>query len=73
MTRPLDDALQDLRAAPVDHDLSQLEPAVWRRIGGARMERSPAFGFVPMRAAMSASAGAASLRPPHQSVCRCQR
>ena len=52
MTRPLDDALQDLRAAPVDHDLSQLEPAVWRRIGGARMERAPAFGFVPMRAAM---------------------
>ena len=52
MSRPLDDVLQDLRAAPVDHDLSQLEPAVWRRIGGARMESAGSFSFMPMRAAM---------------------
>ena len=80
MTRPLDDALQDLRAAPVDHDLSQLEPAVWRRIGGARIEREPAFGFAPVRMASvvmalvvgaavgSASAVAAAAAPKETSV-----
>lgn len=32
--QPLDHLLQTLAAAPADHGLGQLEPAVWRRLEG---------------------------------------
>jgi hypothetical protein len=51
MNHPLDDLVQGLRAQSLDRDLSQLEPAVWRRIGGARMERATDLGFAPLRMA----------------------
>ncbi len=47
----LDDALADLRAQPLDRDLSQLEPRVWSRVDGRRENRSTAGGFVPARVA----------------------
>ena len=52
MTHPLDDAVQGLKAEALDRDLSQLEPAVWRQIGGARMEREAGLVFLPVRTAM---------------------
>lgn len=51
MNQSLDDLVQDLRRQEMDRDLSQLEPAVWRRIGGARIERAAASGFAPVRMA----------------------
>lgn len=51
MHHPLDDLVEGLRSQGVDRDLSQLEPAVWRRIGGARIERSSGVGFAPVRMA----------------------
>ncbi|WP_312164283.1 hypothetical protein [Phenylobacterium sp.] len=51
MNHPLDELVEGLRSQGPDRDLSQLEPAVWRRIGGARIERASTFGFAPVRMA----------------------
>ena len=51
MHHPLDDLVEGLRSQGVDRDLSQLEPAVWRRIGGARIERAAGGGCAPVRTA----------------------
>lgn len=51
MNPHMDDLIEDLRTQAIDRDLSPLEPAVWRRIGGARIERARDFGFAPVRMA----------------------
>ena len=51
----LDHLLRTLAAAPADHGLSQLEPAVWRRLEGAR-NATPIGFFHPVRVAAVAGA-----------------
>jgi hypothetical protein len=51
MSEPLDKLIQGLKAEGPDRDLSQLEPAVWRRIEGARAAPARGMGFVPLRTA----------------------
>lgn len=80
MNHSLDELVEGLKSQGPDRGLSQLEPAVWRRIGGARIEREPAFGFAPVRMASvvmalvvgaavgSASAVAAAAAPKETSV-----
>ena len=80
MNHSLDELVKGLRSQGPDRDLSQLEPAVWRRIGGARIERASALGFAPVRMASvvmalvvgaavgSASAVAAVAAPRETSV-----
>lgn len=73
MTTDLDYDLEELRNLPIDSRLDQLEPTVWRRIGGARRESSIAdvWGW---RVALAASMlsigiladGVASAKPPHE-------
>ena len=62
MHHPLDELVKGLRSQGPDRDLSQLEPSVWRRIGGARVERPSGMGFAPVRMAavvMALAVGAA--------------
>ena len=80
MNHSLDELVEGLKSQGPDRGLSQLEPAVWRRIGGARIERAAAFGFAPVRMATlvmalvvgaavgSASAVAAVAAPKETSV-----
>lgn len=46
----LDDALQALRDAPADRDLSQLEPTVWLQIGQRRRADVADARAMPLRA-----------------------
>lgn len=77
MHHPLDDLVEGLRSQGPDRDLSQLEPAVWRRIGGARIERASGFGFAPVRmatvvmalvvgAAIGGASAVAAVSAPHE-------
>jgi hypothetical protein len=51
MSEPLDKLIQRLKAEGLDRDLSQVEPAVWRRIERARDARASDMSFVPLRTA----------------------
>ncbi len=51
MTSRLETALRDLRAAPLDRDLSQLEPGVWRRIDQVRRAVDADLRAMPLRTA----------------------
>ncbi len=50
MSRWLDDELSSLKAEAPDRTLSQLEPAVWRRIETLREDRGVLSVFLPIRA-----------------------
>lgn len=60
MTDRLDQLLSRLAAAPADHRLDQLEPAVWARIDGARRQpaREGGWGWRATLAALMLTTGA---------------
>lgn len=51
VTSRLETALRELRAAPLDRDLSRLEPEVWLRIGQARRAVDADLRAMPLRLA----------------------
>jgi len=51
LTSRLEEALRDLREAPVDRDLSQLEPQVWLQVGQARRSGEADLRALPLRTA----------------------
>ena len=62
MKSPLDELIEDLRASPVDADLSQIGPRVWRRIEQIQRARSFEAWLLPARAGavmLALTAGAA--------------
>lgn len=80
MSEPLDRLIQGLGAEGPDRDLSQLEPAVWRRIEASRPTPRAIGVFFPVRTAAvglalmlgavvgGASATAVASEPPETSV-----
>lgn len=66
----LDDDLEALRTAPLDADLSQIEPRIWLRIGQARRARSVERWLAPMRAGILLAALTAGAALGAASVCQ---
>lgn len=73
MTDKLDSLLQQLRTAPLDSDLSTVEPRVWKRIASLEQAVPLAGWRLPTLAALAAllvgvaSTTTASARPPEVS------
>jgi hypothetical protein len=53
---PIDKALEDLKSAPLDLRIDQLEPRVWARIADARDARGASAFLMPVRAGAVAAA-----------------
>ena len=73
MTEKLDSLLQQMRSAPLDRDLSRVEPGVWARIAAAEQALPLAGWRLPALSALAAllvgvaSTTTASARPPEVS------